>query len=702
MSRSFLIGDRARPGREEAAAGERALAVGRAASESTAPDDGREALRPATLALMTGLFFVGIFAHRFDVLDWPPYTEQAGCHWIEADWLANHGFDLWRLRTEEAHFEDGGPRAYWCSIGPSLLAVGMRVLPSSRSVIVVYRVLTWLASAFILATVFSLVRAHSNSLVALLAACVTYWTPLFSVQVEMLGLDIPMVAVALAWWQAIDRRRYVLATFVGFIPFFVKPSAFVIPLGAAAYFGLLWFLYVASGRHRGASGVALLAAVNVVSFGVQVWLLILGGNLHGRIKWFSDLILWLASSPDVILMTFLAALTSAMLVVAHFRSASGGGARLRHTADAWRSVVESSPLLFAGWFVVGFNIAAAAITHYESRHIALVVPMVVCLLAVSVARWRRNRLLAPAVLSLLLVVQIANQDGSLYPVLTGPVARGWGVLERSREYRPDHQSNVALARLLDREHRGEPLLVAEQLIFFVQVPSLGYVSSPLGDGDYRFAARDENLHRLIEDQPAAVVVAYVPSQLGRWPFPAYWLPPPDASSGHEILFRDRLEPENVVYRHTFDPMLPEPQRTRQYIDFLYSDAKEIDPVVRLLMVGNETLARRYAQLERKTPASDSEIDRLLTDRLLVYRRQLDALAARADSFADLPFFVARRKAIVDERLQALAARRPLKPLRWGQRMSLDTLPQRWLYISPRTSRPSDPSAMKPPEAADVR
>lgn len=628
------------------------------------------------------MIFAAIVAHRNQVLTSPPYVEQVLCL-TEGDWLVKHDFDYARLRNEELHFEDGGPRCYWCSVLPAIMGLAESASPSPAAMFAGYRLTCWLATALMLIIAWRMTASAGHWWLGLLVVLTIYFTPLFSVQIEMLGMELPMVAAACLWWRAIDRNWHWTAVLLGCVPFAFKASAFVVPLAAATYYALLFVASLVSSRATRVSPWLALALANAAVFVVQMVLLVAGGNLHGRVRLFEGLDTWLRSSPDLLALLLLALLLAVCLVIADLRRGprTTGTPRQRF-AQALAESLRDRPAIWTGLLVVGLNVFAAATTYYESRHLALVVPFLVVLLALLALALDVSARTVGGGLALVLVFQILNQDGRFYPPLPASIGRGWGILERSLEYRRDHASNVAICRLLDKRFPDEPLLVGDQFLYFLKLPGLGYVRHARGDGSYDFIARDPNVLGVIADQPPALIVVRVPNQIYPFPFPAYSIAEPDPARGDEILYQDDLEPPIVVYRRKFQRGPSDAANMKQYVDLLFSDSPEVDPAAKLAIVGAIDLARRYVRADLPGLAADGADQEIL--------RRLRALADSLQTTAPTNPFQRRLLETVNQRITALASRQDLSWLSWQQRTFLETWPQRLAYFAGNSGAPSRP------------
>jgi hypothetical protein len=618
-----------------------------------------------------------LLAAHWWCLDKPPYVEQAVGLWTEANYLIDSGFNYRKLRFDELHVEVGGPRTYVCSALPTLLALLMLVSDSVVATIWIAHVVTFVCAAIVGAAIWSWVTPELGRLRTALLLAAMYTLPLVAAQVEMVGLDMPMASASMPFFALIRRRRWSAAAVASWLAFAMKPSAFLLPLAL-----LIYLMFVIAARwlaRRTAIDRALLfgAVAALASFLGQFAVMWAADNLHGRVRPLADIALWLSSSPEIIGYLLITIAGTIWLIFRQLARASMPAQA--NFATQLAELLESDSLLMVAWFVVGGTVAAAAGTYYESRHLLLVAPLLALiagrLLAVVPGfRWQ-------VVLSTVLVIlHVGNRNGDWYPALPLRDARGWGVPERSLEYRRDHLSNIDAVRRLERDHAGEALLVCEHFTHFVSLPRLGYALRSLtGPRPYRFAADDTELWRLFTDQPAELIVVRVESQLGALPFPAYAIPLPGPDD--DLLDDDGLWPRRLVYRKRFNRDAPAAARLRQYVDFLYSQATELDAVGRLLVVGDLPMARRLAALENGWSEDDSRVPGELSSRLARLEEQL-ATSKLAGAGEDAAAFTARQRLqeLVAQRRPELAAGQPLAPLDWGQRSVTSTLAQRILSV----------------------
>ena len=206
--------------------------------------------------------------HR-DALDSPPTKDQAMGLWMEANYLAESGFDYAALMQQPGELL-GGPKLYVISALPTFLAILMTLAPSPQHALIAYHGFTLACAAVVLTVVFELVWPATGWVVAALVCVALATTPAFSVQTEMCGMDMPLAAAAaVAGWFTI-RGRLLRGTALSLVAFFVKSSGIVV---TAATLGVAVVVMIApqwgSGRitrRRAALAVAASGAVLVLEF----------------------------------------------------------------------------------------------------------------------------------------------------------------------------------------------------------------------------------------------------------------------------------------------------------------------------------------------------------------------------------------------------------------------------------------------------
>ena len=583
------------------------------------------------------LFAVCLLIPRLALLRSPPYVEQAFALWTEAAYLVETDFDYRRLRERERTTDEGGWRAYMYN-APATGIAALLCWFSPSDAFLAYRLFTIASAATILWAVFRVLQRRTDVATATLTCLALATVPLFSVQVEMLGVDLPMVAVASLCMLAVDRGRYVQAALLTLLAFAMKNSAFLISAALCGYLALSLLL----GRTRAKSTMAALRfgmCVSGLLCVLELALLFAGDNARTRMHFprSSDLYLWRASAPDVMLtMLFAGVVTVAFykLVVGQIRQ-SEPALRVWHALGrGWTLVDETYGPLWFAWILSLLSMVLVLPVFFESRYLCL--PVVCLYLAMGLLCSYRavgisgasshfvlyRRAVVYCALSLLVCINAANQFGYFFPQLPLQMARGWGTLERSLEYRADHESNIRATRVLAGAAQRNPILVTDWFVHFVTVPQLGYVEHSLAPPDWenRFDAYDANLRAwLLDDSPAATLVHVYPQR--SLTFPALCIAEP--GSGDELLYDDELRPSITIFRRTWSGSSNTSQGLRERLDAITADAVQLDPAARLLALGWADLACRWLAADTGRPNDDSLRGELL-NRVRASRRQVPA------------------------------------------------------------------------------
>ena len=179
-------------------------------------------------------------AWRHETLHWPPYWDCTIGLWTEANFLAETDFDYHRLRYEEKSVWQGGAKSYVISVLPSLIALGMRSIESTEALLIVAHLISLACAAAILLLVYGLARGVVPRWPAVLVAAAVLTTPLFRVQVDMVGMELPMTALALAAAGCLVRQRFFVAAALAMAAFAMKPTGGLLTLAGIVYAALWW------------------------------------------------------------------------------------------------------------------------------------------------------------------------------------------------------------------------------------------------------------------------------------------------------------------------------------------------------------------------------------------------------------------------------------------------------------------------------
>ncbi|MBK7874485.1 MAG: hypothetical protein IPJ77_01805 [Planctomycetes bacterium] len=428
--------------------------------------------------------FLALLVARSYLLADPPYWDALMGAFPQGVWLAEHGFDLAGLLTQEKVFVDGGPNVYPFSLYPlaigALLATGV----APATVFVVFHVASLACAAVAAGALYSVARARLPAPAGFLLAIAFVTAPLFQATACQMSLDMPLVACTALSLAAMDQRRFGGAFGWALAALLVKYTAVILIGANLVLCVLLWWKPRWCGlaaeasspeeRARAARG-ALLHALLLGVFLVEVLLVAryakepafldpFGGWKHLFLRR-----LWTIPEYGLAVLLFLAGLP--LLV----KRMLGGHAR-------WIQVQ-------CGVFLVAFLLFYGQYTNTLPRYFLQSYPVLFLWLALSLYGSEGESHVRAGVLMVATAFHLVNQNGLFYPsrpsgwtvpTVVGEIAGNDGyVLERSMEYRDDLRLNQDLARALEAFPRERTVVVANwPLLQLLAVPELGYVDRP--------------------------------------------------------------------------------------------------------------------------------------------------------------------------------------------------------------------------------
>jgi len=568
-----------------------------AALESTS--FGQRPWRNAALAF--SVVWLGLIAWRWEIIDEPPYWDSAMGLFVEANFLAETGFNYGRLVTEERRFIEGGTGIYLVSVMPTLLALVMRSAPSTHAVLLIGHLANLAVAATLLVLVFDTLTPRTGRIGAVLAAGALLSTPLFAAQVDMIGMDLPMTLVAFLAGRLLIAERYFSAAAVALLAYFIKLSGLLWMIAAFGCCGLLLISALLRGDRAGQArhliGVGALLMALAVEMAVMDWV----NSLHTTVdqeRFVYDVEAGIASlsevrywCPDLLLLTTLALLGGIIALVGRWyatvparsevqqsaRKSPAGRApaaaslpgrtslhvrRTSHVSQLLEAVLADRQTLF-GWLVLLATVAALAQIYTIPRYLLL--PLVflwvnLALVLFARPRWRRWGWGAVLVV---IGLNLANSRGQFFPAIAGIDEfdqRTGALLERSREYLKDHRANLAAVKWLVDNAGSRPIIAPNPYVHFLSLPRLGYVERPLAGYAANsfhtptFPPLEQFRERADAGDPLVVWIAnrFAPIVNGR-------LLRPDPAAGDELLHYSKLDaaaettPSLAIYEHRVAP-----------------------------------------------------------------------------------------------------------------------------------------------------
>jgi len=450
-------------------------------------------MRPAGFFLLT---LVVLVVWRWPYLSRPPYEDLAWL-WQEANFLAENDFDYHKLWTEEPRADQvvGGGRSYLISIMPTLLATLMKTCRTNDEVFLVYH-LVYLACGSAVATMlFNILRPRAGDFGAAMISMAALTTPAFSVRLEQIGMDLPMATVAIASGVLMWRKRYIWAAASSLLAFLIKPTGAIMTAANLAFLAVAVFsanVVAREVRRVRWRGLAAHAGVLLLEVG-----LVLGsGMMQIDQRWspraeVSVPRLWSAPYwvPDVMILFAVAVIASLVGAAIVFGFARRTGQTLS-LARQFERIVSHHGVLLLSWLVVLGSLAAMTKVLFMPRYLTLPLPflyLIVGTLVFSSIRWRAA---GTALFGLVVALNLTNSHGAFYPSLVevhGPEfqrtnlfsPRASIALERSLEYRKDHQATIDVMRLLETRFHDRPIFTDDTYYVYLTMPRLGYVHRPL-------------------------------------------------------------------------------------------------------------------------------------------------------------------------------------------------------------------------------
>lgn len=534
-------------------------------TSGSSPAASREWSLKGTLASFV-IVFLAITVWRIQVIASPPFWDSAMGLFVEANFLAETNFDYRRLAHEEKSFTDGGPAVYIVSIMPTLLALLMKISPAPTLTLVVFHLFTFACAAAVFLLTYSLLEPRTGATGAVLAGAAVLTTPLFVVQIDMLGMELPLIACALLVAHLVERQRFVGAALVSTLAFFIKVSGGVLTGATLVYLGLVVVSGSLSGRTAanrkywigiGANLTALAAQVSVF-----VWLDGLPNRSveawdHEVFRGLENLLAGVHLSPDFFLLLGIASLASLGVMAAWVNSLSPQSENDESAASERISVkrifgqvhaaLVDHPLWVLSWIVTLGVVSGLSLAYTIPRYLALPLPfMYVILATLCFARpsWR-----APAAMAMALLIglNVLNLEGRFFPPLSEEDRTG-ALQERSLAYLDDHAANIRLVRDLASRHKDATIVASSPLVHFLALPRLGYVEGPLhGYSMNAFTTPTfKPIERIRADRPESVLIVRDANLFILPSTATCHVPIP--SDDDEIVWRDEAAPSLVVFR----------------------------------------------------------------------------------------------------------------------------------------------------------
>jgi hypothetical protein len=572
--------------------------------------------------LVTLATFVLLLILRSNVLHDPPYWDGAMGAWGEANAVANRAFDVRHHLLKEPMWLQGGDAVYRISLPVYAIAFGMVNL-STPHLIIVTHIISFFIASLLAVTFYSAMRGVVGHLAALLSTLALMTSPLFSSQIDMVGIDLPAL---LFGWVAISscvNRQYGLSSVASLLAFLSKPSGMVYTMAIVGFL-VIRLLASLDSRFRSDLGRTLVGlAVNGLSLTVQwsilSWLFARGYGTNWRVLMLIPY--WV---PDIALLLVISMIGFAAYVLFD-RERGETFTSFLHRLTNQHGLLSISllvlVLLFAGLTKV------SAIPRYLIYGYA---PLFA--LFTGVLFWRKDQAaLAMKILMGIVLINIVNWKGLMYPsseacgrwegFSAGTTAHEGSFLERSRAFRDDLQ-DVRKA-IVAAQKDGAPVVAGGAFANYLTSPRLGYVNAPV-NGYLSDGLRD-NYHSmkspaaLLHDLPRELVFIYCQTSLAE-SFPLLDMPKPEETD--EILFSSGGRWPIVVFKRKWDSSISNQELTFEIARRLWpipnpftgGSPSEVNTtryrVEQFTKLGRKDLARWIAAEALRNPSSEQTMAEL--------------------------------------------------------------------------------------------
>lgn len=434
------------------------------------------------------LVTTALIVARWEILDSPPYYDFAIGLWVEADYLAQSGFDVLGLRYREEFSmgRHGGRRSYMTSVMPAVAAGFMRLFASHRTPLVAYHLLVLACGGAALATLVGLWSQRVGRAAAWCLAAAVATTPVFCVQLDMLGFEIPLIAAALAAVAAASQGHWRWATMFSLAAFFVKPTGALIGAAILVFQAAVWIARRQRTAPESATPALVVRPVDVgLQFGAlvaQCALMRWAGSVGGQMRSGPPLFMLLFWCPDVLGVGLATGLSGLWLLSRKVRCERTGRRQGRLTSLC--AALADHPQAALGALGAAMVLAGISQVVFIPRYVAALVPLVYLVAARPLFPRDGGRVPGWIALAALVSFNLANWNGALFPSLdwvnarvlkTTTIAREGSFLERSHEYLADHRDNQAAVAYLAEHCRDDDIFAGVPFNLALSLPRLGYL-----------------------------------------------------------------------------------------------------------------------------------------------------------------------------------------------------------------------------------
>lgn len=406
--------------------------------------------------------------------------------------------------------QGSAPAALQASFVPWLLAGLMQVLPAGTPVIIVFRILGFAAAALIALVIVGILHKRCTWSGGAIAAAAVLTMPVFTVQAEIMGQEIFMIAAVVVAFGLLMAKQDALGALAGLLAFLAKWTGGVYFVAA-----ILYLLFAQVTRRPGERSRVVGMVAHVVCLPMVASILWLNSKSTGT--WWG----WVPSSefgtdpisevwrwcPDLLILAGLAVILGVAIALPK-RPPTERSENEEESATYYGDL----PLALSTFLVAGMAGLLATVDAVPGN-LAYFTPFVVIPLAWVLLSSARLRPWGMAVFFVIVGVNLVNSHGRFFP--SWPEDRPFdfrtsALRERSREYlTEDHRFNVDAVRAMVEACRDRKIIAPAPFVQFLSLPALGYVYEPfegysLGGGTTTLFREVETI-RQDDYRPAAFV-----------------------------------------------------------------------------------------------------------------------------------------------------------------------------------------------------
>ncbi len=185
--------------------------------------------------------FIFLILTKFEILFYPPFGDSIGGPFLEASWLYRNNFDYLSLAKQEG-FIKGGPKIYLFSVYPTYLALMMKYVTNIKLNLLIHHLLVFAGGAAIIACIREILLKVADKKTAIIFALLVLSMPIFNSQVEVINMEIPMLAFATLAIYNLANKKFLRACLFAIIATMVKGVAIFI-CGVVFAVGIMAFIF---------------------------------------------------------------------------------------------------------------------------------------------------------------------------------------------------------------------------------------------------------------------------------------------------------------------------------------------------------------------------------------------------------------------------------------------------------------------------